>query len=195
MRVMRNSSLAHLLNPEALYSTLFKSLFTQSLRIYQLNFSAPVESNGFAPVNSSTLGSIPSFTNTRKKLKLRRRAPLLLAFLAIFCFGMGLGIQQIFPNSELFQDNEVVIDSNNSRMGACTVTKDNIKLDLTLSSSPRIKIFIKHFGGEIVYRRDVNLGRQKKLNMDIDLSVFPEGIYMLKVESGDQQLVRLITHS
>ena len=87
------------------------------------------------------------------------------------------------------------MDSNNSRMGACTVTEDKINLDLVLSSSPRIKIFIKHFGGEVVYRRDVNLGRQKKLNMDIDLTVFPEGLYMLKVESGDQQLVRLITRS
>lgn len=157
-----------------------------------------VETQGpqtFVPLSNSTLGSFSTFSQTRKKLKLRKRAPLLLAFLAIFCFGMGVGIQQIFPNSDINAEGIYTKNSGKSRLGACVITDKQVKLDLTLLSSPRIQIYIKHFGGEVVYRRDVNMGRQKKLNMDIDLSVFPEGLYMLKVESGDQQMVRLINHS
>ncbi|MEM6800994.1 MAG: hypothetical protein AAF696_06290 [Bacteroidota bacterium] len=192
---MRNSSLSHLLNPNALYSTLLFSLLNHLPGIVACELIETQSSSSFVPLSSSTLGSFSSFSQTRKKLKLRKKAPLLLAFLAIFCFGMGLGIQQIFPNSDVHTEGVYAKSSGKSRLGACIITDKQVKLDLTLLSSPRIQIYIKHFGGEVVYRRDVNMGRQKKLNMDIDLSVFPEGLYMLKVESGDQQMVRLINHS
>ena len=192
---MRNSSLSHLFNPNALYSNLLFSLFNNLTGTEVCELIETQGSQTFVPLSSSTLGSFSAFSQTRKKLKLRKRAPLLLAFLAIFCFGMGLGIQQIFPNSDINTQGVFAKNSGKSRLGSCIITDRQVKLDLTLVSSPRIQIYIKHFGGEIVYRRDVNMGRQKKLNMDIDLSVFPEGLYMLKVESGDQKMVRLIKHS
>ena len=192
---MRNSSLSHLFNPNALYSNLLFSLFNNLTGTEVCELIETQGSQTFVPLSSSTLGSFSAFSQTRKKLKLRKRAPLLLAFLAIFCFGMGLGIQQIFPNSDINTQGVFAKNSGKSRLGSCIITDRQVKLDLTLVSSPRIQIYIKHFGGEIVYRRDVNMGRQKKLNMDIDLSVLPEGLYMLKVESGDQKMVRLIKHS
>lgn len=192
---MRNSSLSHLLNPDFLYSTLTFSFIKPFTDFSVLCFNGSAGKPNFAPISSSTLGNLSSYSFHKKQSLIRRRAPLLLAFLAIFCFGIGLGVQQIFPNTEVGEEIAYIKDSGQSRLGACTITEDQINLDLTLHSSPRIQIYIKHFGGEIVYRRDVNLGRQKKLDMDIDLTVLPKGLYMLKVESGDQQMVRLITRS
>ena len=119
-------------------------------------------------------------------------SPLVFILLALLCLAIGIGANILLSQSTYVETSEGVVEiPTHERLGTCTVKDGVVFLTFNESIEEEVEIEIKHFGGEVVYRRNFTPGGEIP-NLDLDVSFLPEGLFMLKAQSGNKKIVRLI---
>ena len=119
-------------------------------------------------------------------------SPIVFILLALLCLAIGIGANILFSQSSFVETSEGVVElPAHERLGTCTVKEGYVFLTFHSNLEEEVEIEIKHFGGEVVYRRSF-MPEGEKPKLDLDVSFLPEGLFMLKAQSGNKKIVRLI---